>query len=176
MTLKNTAGKPRRLATDVWMTFVIVNNCPPMFDINMGIERIDWLSWTSGSFMKSHRIYLRQPWSVFESSGGKILQRRFHTPSGLTQTSRVWLILEAVPTPANVQLNGRTINLEQSQQNADERSVYRAEITNLLSTTSNLLAIRLPSREEGNQSGAISKGSEELPSVGGKVYLEIWET
>lgn len=128
-----------------------------------------------GGSMDSHRIYLRQPWMVFESSEGKVLQRRFHTPSGLTQTSRVWLILEAVPTPANVQLNGKTISFEESRSNCGEQSVYRAEITDLLSTTSNLVTIRLLSRPQTNPSAVVQKGSEELPGVGGKVYLEIWE-
>jgi len=126
--------------------------------------------------MDRHRIYLRQPWIVSESREGKILQRRFHTPSGLTDRSRVWLILESVPAPADVQLNGRMISLEENRPNGGDQSVYRADITDLLNTSSNLVIIRFHFREASSQFGSVRKGSEELPGVGGKVYLEIWET
>jgi len=114
--------------------------------------------------MSPHRIRLRGPWqfrvlsdSLEPISKGRIqlpadwtqviselsdsthcveFERNFHRPTGLTETSLVFLVLEGIPFESQVRLNGRSIP------GSNPTDVYRADITPLLEAH-NLLAIRL---------------------------------
>jgi len=66
----------------------------------------------------AHSIRLREPWQCEplggEGRGGVKYSRRFHRPTGLEATSRVWLIIEEATADAVVALNGQELGKTQS--------------------------------------------------------------
>jgi hypothetical protein len=84
-----------------------------------------------------HLIRLREPWEREPLDEGAVrYRRRFHRPTGLDESSRVWLVIDAVGSPATVTLNDRLLG---------DVAGYRArfDITAEL-LPQNLLAMVLP--------------------------------
>jgi hypothetical protein len=57
-----------------------------------------------------HAIRLRDPWKQeLRAGGGTLFTRHFHRPTGLDDSSRVWLVIEGVTGAAEVTLNDRRL-------------------------------------------------------------------
>jgi hypothetical protein len=54
-----------------------------------------------------HRIRLRGPWEL--DSATNCFTRRFHQPTGLSPTTRVWLVIDEANTLARIELNGTAL-------------------------------------------------------------------
>jgi hypothetical protein len=136
-----------------------------------------------------HRIRLRGPWEF--DSATNCFTRRFHQPTGLSPTTRVWLVLNEVSTGeansdeagadeanplARIELNGQTVG-----QAIPGRSA-RFDITAFIKPQ-NLLSITLPhppAQVKASPDGPLSLVSLKLVSLKlvslKLVSLEIEET
>lgn len=61
-----------------------------------------------------HRIRLRRPWR-YESDGAVHRWRRvFHEPTGLDAAHQVWLVIQSLPSPSTITLNGERLGQRES--------------------------------------------------------------
>ena len=100
-----------------------------------------------------HTIRLRGPWEYDHLTNR--FTRRFHRPTGLTATSRVWLVVKSADSPARVDLNGQILG------EITPRCPARFEITSNLGSQ-NLISIIVA--RPGEFIGQVSLEIEE-PSV-----------
>jgi hypothetical protein len=115
-----------------------------------------------------HIIRLREPWERERLADGSLrLMRRFHRPTGLDETSRVWLVVENLDGAAEVSLNDRVLGrLSGGQKPSDDavtKAQARIEITQSL-RPHNMIAI---------VAGPALAGKEEQANALNSVRLEI---
>ena len=79
-----------------------------------------------------HRIRLRGPWEYEPLT--RCFTRRFHRPTSLTATSRVWLVVTTADSPVRVNLNSQILG------EITPRCAARFEITSNLGSQ-NLISI-----------------------------------
>jgi len=90
-----------------------------------------------------HTIRLRSRWEIEPLEGNQVrCTRRFHQPTGLEASSRVWLVIDDIGAPGEATLNGRLLGLIEGQ----EVTAARFDITAHLQP-GNVLAIRLASAQ-----------------------------
>ena len=87
-----------------------------------------------------HTIRLRGPWEQEPLQDGRVRwTRRFHEPTGLSESSRVWLVFEDAGNQSEMSLHGRPLTSEHKQASRPEGH----EITTLLQPL-NTLTITIP--------------------------------
>ena len=72
-----------------------------------------------------HRIRLGPPWTTSLGGAGTRHARKFGRPRTLDSGDRVWLVCDALPTPAKVAVNGQPLGTA-------TESRFEADITELL--------------------------------------------
>lgn len=57
-----------------------------------------------------HSIRLRQPWQCEQRGSGVVWSRSFNWPAGLNRRERVWIVIDPLPTTAQISLNGQLLD------------------------------------------------------------------
>lgn len=128
--------------------------------------------------VKTHVIRLRQPWNHFRRGEQLVLSRRFHSPTGLTPGTRVWLVAEVEGQLLSATLNNTSLSPTPAAQSAQGgRVLWRWDITDLLKPDRNDLEMVVSERNAvlPGGPGRHPPSQEELPGINGRVYLEIWD-
>jgi glycosyl hydrolase family 2 len=113
-----------------------------------------------------HTIRLRGPWRHDPTSN--CFARRFHRPTGLTSSSRVWLAIGGLEAVARVELNGAPLG------NVEVAATSRVEITGHLQPTNTLSVWIDPAKTGECASTAIPPSDlEMIVPFAGRVVLEI---
>lgn len=127
---------------------------------------------------KTHIIRLRRPWNQAQKGGNLVLSRRFHSPTGLTPGTRVYLVAELGVQPLLTTLNGTFLSgTSTAETTPGGRRCWRWDITELLKAGGNQLEIAIDARHAnpvGSPTGD-RQNVEDLPGIDGEVYLEIWD-
>lgn len=85
----------------------------------------------------AHTIRLRQPWRTETNSQARVVQKRhFNKPTGLDDTSEVWLVAGELPTGTTVIVNGVSLG-------EVSNTTWQAEITAVL-LPRNLIELQYP--------------------------------
>ena len=105
-----------------------------------------------------HTIRLREPWRHERAAfGTDVFERRFHQPTGLDATSRVWLAVADLDSPARIELNGQLV----AEIDSRSHSASRSDITSLLQP-SNALTVTLAASGPEKRSGLPAQFSLEI--------------